>query len=144
LAKRKASIETLTRLTKGSGFTLIELMVVLAIMSTLFALIGPNLIKVYEKAKFQSELVELRESLRKISYKAFINGRAVAVYLNSNSMRYQYLDSDKKALVKQFNYIAFPEQNIKVSSTGFTDKLQILVSMGEVETALSLAEVNTL
>ena len=85
----KASISAQHQGSRIKGFTLIELMVVMAIMSVAFSLIGPNLMKVYEKAKYQSESIELREILKRISNKAFLNGRAVSLEFFENQMQYQ-------------------------------------------------------
>jgi prepilin-type N-terminal cleavage/methylation domain-containing protein len=125
------------------GFTLIELMVVLAIMSVAFALVAPNILKTYDKVKGKAEVVELMDIIKKISYKAFINGRSVEINLTNSTIYYQYNDS-KNELNKTFNYLTFPEQNFKISQAGFAEQNELLVFYGETQHSISLQEVNGL
>ncbi|MDG1750742.1 MAG: type II secretion system protein [Thalassotalea sp.] len=125
------------------GFTLIELMVVLAIMGTAFALVGPNIMKSYDKVKAQSEVKELTEILKKISYKAFINGRSVDVSFNQNHIQYKYTDSQKTNKVS-FNFIGFPEQDLNFTSAGFTNINNLTLYYNGNEHLLSLDEINDL
>jgi len=126
------------------GFTLIELMVVLAILSTALTLIGPNLFKSYQKAKYQTDIINLRENLKAISRKAFLNNRKVKIEFMNNKIHYQYLSSNKPMLEKSFKNITFPQQSLLVSSAGFINQLQVIIITGEKTVNMSLLEINSL
>jgi prepilin-type N-terminal cleavage/methylation domain-containing protein len=126
-----------------NGFTLIELMVVLAIMSIAFAIIGPNIMKTYDKVKGKSEVVELLDILNNISYKAFINGRPVRINLVNQSIHYQYIDNSK-VIEKNFNYLTFPVQSFNISRAGFLEQETIIVKYGDSDHNVSLLQVNGL
>jgi prepilin-type N-terminal cleavage/methylation domain-containing protein len=57
------------------GFTLIELMIVMAIVSLLLGLVGPLAINNLEKANAKQELLTIKNWLTKISYRAFHTGK---------------------------------------------------------------------
>jgi len=132
-----------------SGFTLIELVVVLAIMTTAYSLVGPSIIKSLDKVKAQSEVKELKEILKKISYKAFVNGREVQVNFSGKSIQYSYkvLQSENLPLrlnKKSFEQLTFPPQTLNYTSAGFTDLSDLNINMLGVIQKVSLLEVNSL
>lgn len=124
-----------------AGFTLIELMIVVAIMSTALALIGPTLFKSYEKAQYRTDIVELKDTLRKISYKAFINGRKVTLELKGKDMTFMYMDSSSKPIKHSFEHISFEHQNIVFSEFGFAKPSQLRVKTSAEAVQISLTEL---
>jgi len=126
-----------------NGFTLIELMVVLAIMGTAFALVGPNIMKSYDKIKVQTDIVDLNETLKKISYKAFINGRKVIVKFSADKIAYQYV-GNFEIHYKNYSFIRFTTQELKFTEAGFTDSTHIDVLIANEKIKISLKDVNTL
>jgi len=112
------------------AFTLIELMIVMAIMAIAMAIIGPNTYKVYQKAKFQSNYVELRELLKSISYKAFINDKAVVIELAQDRIKYGYKSNvqSQKMIEHTFKYLSFPTQSIEINRSGFATAANISVN----------------
>ncbi|MDB2380687.1 type II secretion system GspH family protein [Luminiphilus sp.] len=64
---------------KVLGFSLIELLVVLAIASTLVALVGPASYRSIERARTQTELVAIQRWYDRMGYNAFIRGESVRV-----------------------------------------------------------------
>ncbi len=129
---------------KVSAFTLIELMIVIAIMSIALTLVGPNLFKSYQKAQYQTDMIKLRENMKAISRKAFLNNRAVKLQFSTNKIQYQYLDSNKPLVVKIFEHITFPAQTVLISSSGFIDKFDITITTGKTSKKMSLREINAL
>ena len=57
------------------GFTLIELMVVMAIVALLLTMVGPLAINAVDKANAKQEMLTMKNWLRKISYRAFATGK---------------------------------------------------------------------
>lgn len=133
-----------TKLPLARGFTLIELMIVVVIISSVITLVGPNLFKAYEKAQYRTDLVELKDIVRQISYKAFINGRQVSLVLSGKTMHYQYADSPQKTK-KNFEFIDFGEpQEVMFSEFGFTNVDRIFVKTSNDNTVIDLQELLSL
>ncbi|WP_448552114.1 pilus assembly FimT family protein [Thalassotalea montiporae] len=99
------------------GFTLIELIVVISIMAIALSLVGPLTIEFIAKAQAQSELVSLKNSLKKISFKAFSTATEHQVLFNNNVLslytREQLVDS------KTFEHLHFDKQAIKFNGRGY-------------------------
>lgn len=70
---------------KHHGFTLVELLVVLAIAGTLLALVGSLGYQSVERAKTQTELVALQRWYDRVGYLAFIRGVGVSVTWQGDS-----------------------------------------------------------
>jgi len=64
------------------GFTLIELMVVMAIVAVLMAMVGPLAINTLDKAQAKQEMLTMKNWFRKISYRAFSTGTAYQLKLS--------------------------------------------------------------
>jgi prepilin-type N-terminal cleavage/methylation domain-containing protein len=127
----------------SKGFTLIELMVVLAIISVAYSLVGPNLFNTYKKMQGQAELKEFKNTLNKISYKSFINAREVVLQLNDRSVKYRYID-EPKFITMTMEYVSFPKQEIIFSSAGFTNISSFSIEVNEQLSNISLDEINSL
>jgi prepilin-type N-terminal cleavage/methylation domain-containing protein len=127
----------------SKGFTLIELMVVLAIISVAYSLVGPNLFNTYKKMQGQAELKEFKDTLNKISYKSFINAREVVLQLNDRSVKYRYID-EPKFITMTMEYVSFPKQEIIFSSAGFTNISSFSIEVNEQLSNISLDEINSL
>ena len=89
-------------------------------------------------------MIKLRENMKAISRKAFLNNRAVKLQLSANKIQYQYVDSDKPLVVKVFEHITFPAQTLLISSSGFIDKSDVTVTTGKTSKKMSLGEINAL
>lgn len=109
------------------GFTLIELMIVITIMTIALTLVGPSLFKVYDKSKVRSDLLSLKDSTQKIAYKAFINDRAIELKASGNTISFFYQDEKLVINSLSYDYIAFPEQSIVFSNFGFADTQELKV-----------------
>jgi prepilin-type N-terminal cleavage/methylation domain-containing protein len=127
----------------SKGFTLIELMVVLAIISVAYSLVGPNLFNTYKKMQGQAELKEFKDTLNKISYKSFINAREVVLQLNDRSVKYRYID-EPKFITMTMEYVRFPKQEIIFSSAGFTNVSSFSIEINQQLSNISLDEINSL
>lgn len=105
---------------RQSGFTMIELMVVLLIASTVIALVGSLTIDRVEKTQARSETMGLQNAIRGLAYRAFVaseqhqlyfEGKAVKIYVNKqlyDTFVYQHLFFQPQTIV--LNTMGFPEQ----------------------------------
>ncbi len=73
-------------LNKTKGFSLIELMVVLAIMAILMALTGGLATKNVSKRERVVELEKVAQIFQRLSYEAYYSGYDVHVNLNQNTL----------------------------------------------------------
>lgn len=114
----------------NQGVTLIELLVVITIMMTMITLVAPLAINTVNKAEAQSEYLSFCATLRNISVKAFVNGSALKVELNKDTLSVlkeasqlslEYEDDslkDSLVLSKKYQYLYFNELNIRFNQNG--------------------------
>ena len=126
------------------GFTLIELMIVVAIMSVLLMLIGPNLFNTYQKAQYSTDEIKLKESLKKLSYKSFVNGREMLIRLDKGTLYYQYNDEYDREKKIEFDHIEFSQQGFYFTKHGFSTVAEVKLLAGSQRKAISLEELNPL
>lgn len=127
----------------NAGFTLIELMVVMAIISIAYSLVGPNLLQSYENIQARAEVRELNETIKKLSYKAFLTGKEIDIALENNVVRYNFTKNDKQIKLN-YRYLRFPAQQLKVSSSGFIDQVSFITLIDNISEEVSLDFVNSL
>lgn len=132
------------RLNQAKAFTLIELLIVVAIMGTAMTLVGPNLFKALNTAQFRSDVGQLKNTFNRIAYKAFATDRVVVVTLRDNSIRYSFADDNARAGERVFEYIQFEPQQVTFSSYGFPDKSSIFVTFNDQRSDISLDGMNIL
>ncbi|WP_057830649.1 type II secretion system protein [Colwellia sp. TT2012] len=76
---------------KVTGFSLIELMVVMAIMAVLMSLSGGLMQKSINQQTRQVELEQVRQLFKNLSYRAYYGGGAMQVRLEKNQMQITYV-----------------------------------------------------
>jgi prepilin-type N-terminal cleavage/methylation domain-containing protein len=117
---------------RSSGFTLIELIVVLAIAALGIALVTPNMIRAYDNFKVAAEERKLIEVLASIRMKAFFRNTAYMVKLESNTLLLE-----NKGVVVRFEHVTFPLQRFKVNEHGFSEQPRLwyqLSNRSEIQT----------
>ena len=72
-----------------AGFTLLELMVVLGLMTLMMGLVLPSLVRNWEREKNRATLRELTATLRTARSEAITRGLKVRLFLNLKSGRYR-------------------------------------------------------
>ncbi len=70
------------------GFSLIELMVVLLLVSLATGLVLPNLANLYRSAQLNSELSRLSISISSLGYLSFSSGEAISVATDADIRKY--------------------------------------------------------
>ena len=83
---------------RGRGFTLVELLVVLAILGFIVALVGPLTADRIDKARAQEEWLMLDRTVRGLAFKAFADGREVELRGEGGELRWKMAGSDERSL----------------------------------------------
>lgn len=98
------------------GFTLIELMVVMVILSILGSLVGPNLLKAFDRQKINTERELFKKQVEQASVIAFSQVSPISVTLQGKS--YKIKKAEQVVLAVDTEYLFFPEQRLEISKTG--------------------------
>ena len=147
-----------------SGFTLIELMIVMAIMALLMALVGPLTIQGYEKMKGKEEQLALKNWLRANSYRSFATGQAGEFTLDKDQAVFGYPvlvanpltpagqveqglpdddgEPDQQHIVstRKFKYLNFQPQTLRVNTFGLVFPAEVSLQHRGEDLSLVLNE----
>ena len=74
------------RFNKHSGFSLMELMVVMAIMSIVMGLTGGLVTKTVEQQTRQVELQKVRQLFKRLGYHAYYNGYPISLRMQASTI----------------------------------------------------------
>ncbi|MFT7008492.1 MAG: prepilin-type N-terminal cleavage/methylation domain-containing protein [Colwellia sp.] len=141
----------------NKGFTLIELMVVMAIVALLMSLVGPLTIQRYEKTRGIEESLSFKNWLVANSYRAFATGKNAVFSLSGNKVTFTYSinNTDLQNLAegvvagqiiyepqlnpiissREFSYLFFQPQTIHVNAYGIiSDKSISMTIAGKIKT----------
>jgi prepilin-type N-terminal cleavage/methylation domain-containing protein len=100
-----------------SGFTLVELLIVMSIMGLVLSLVGPLTLKMIDRAQAQSEFISFKNSLKKLSYISFASATEHSVVLDMQRMTIlKASESNQESL---FKYLQFSPQKITFNSRGY-------------------------
>lgn len=119
------------------GFTLIEILLVMTLMSIVLALVAPLGIQQVEKARAQSEWLELDRELGRLSLDAFIRSDFVTLYAAGKQLAWESEAGDSGLI--EFEQLFFsPEQQVTINPNGIADPIEITVIQRERQRTLSL------
>ncbi len=114
---------------RNKGFTLIELMIVMSIVALLLSLVGPMAIQNLEKAEAKQEMLQMKNWLKKISYRASATGQqhllklsgsqAVLYMIDESQSQNQNQSTSQLIISKTFNSLTFKAQQLTYSVKGF-------------------------
>jgi prepilin-type N-terminal cleavage/methylation domain-containing protein len=100
----------------SSGMTLLELLIVIAIVGLLASLVSPAVSKQMERATAQQELLDLRNRFRSLSFRAYSTGVPIEVRASGSSLEWRSADISR---VKTYKHLFFdPLQELTISSSG--------------------------
>jgi prepilin-type N-terminal cleavage/methylation domain-containing protein len=124
-----------------AGFTLVELMVVMAIVATLFSLIGPFTHNQIEKVKASEEWYDFTQFTKTIGTEAFFAGRPIVVKLEGTSAKFYQGSAVKEITYQQ---IVFPEQVIRFNANGYAEQARVKAYVRNQEKVFILNNKNEL
>lgn len=104
---------------KIKGFTLIELMIVMAIVVLLMAMVGPLAINSLEKAQAKQEMLMVKNWLRKLSYRAFNSGEVHILKLSGKRLElFIGENSSTPIITKSLESLFFQPQMLTYNAKG--------------------------
>lgn len=121
----------------NSGFSLIELLVVISIMASIMALVGPLTVRSVESARAQTELVSIERWINGWGRKAFLMGSVIVIEAQNGQLiaRSEGVPIDTRALglwrLKESLKIEF-------SSAGLPSIARIELTSGELTRGVSV------
>ena len=106
--------------TGNSGFTLIEVLVVLIIAAAGIFLVAPPLAGTYDKIRTNAEEQRLLSLLETTGMRSFLRQTEMTIELEGN--RFEFKDQDVRI---EFDYLRFPKAAIRFNGNGFPDTTTI-------------------
>jgi prepilin-type N-terminal cleavage/methylation domain-containing protein len=110
-----------------SGFTLIELIVVMSIMSIVLSMVGPLTLRMLDRAQAQSELISFKNSVKKVSYIAFASGTEYSFELKNHQLIVYRADDELQQT--EFDHLNFEPQIITFNSRGYPSPEELSIKL---------------
>lgn len=105
---------------KDRGFTLVEILLVLALGALLVGLVAPLGVNQVEKARAQSEWLTLEREVRSLALQAFIRNDYLTLRAAGHELAWQTARGDSGAMT--FDQLYFePEQFVTFNPNGIAD-----------------------
>ena len=117
------------------GFTLIELMVVMAIVGVLSSLVIPFTVEMVNKAQVKQEVQELSLHIKRIRGETFAKGKRVELVFDGNEM-------SVGDIVVTFEHLQFPSQQLMVSRMGLVSPATVDYLLADQVMQLNLGTAN--
>jgi len=121
----------------NTGFTLIELIVVIVIFMTLVSFVSPLGIKQVEKAQAQHDLLKVIQIIREASTFAYASGDSVELKLQGNQVR---ITTNNGTELVTFTKIHFPNQNFKFNRSGLLSNSQLAYQIGDLNYSMNVID----
>jgi prepilin-type N-terminal cleavage/methylation domain-containing protein len=112
--------------TSNRGFTLIELIIVMSIMTIILSIVGPLSLNMIDKSQAQSEYIQLQNELKKVSYLAFATASRHELTFEKKTVTLTKGRSNKQKF--DFEYLTFIPQSISFNSHGYPHPEELTVS----------------
>jgi prepilin-type N-terminal cleavage/methylation domain-containing protein len=110
----------------AKGFTLVELLVVLAILGLVVALVGPLTADRLDKARAQEEWLVLERTVSGLAFRAFAEGRSVELQAEGGRLTWRVAGADERAL--SLGHLFFePAQSVTINANGVAAPAQLTV-----------------
>ena len=107
------------------GFTLIELIIVLSIVSLLLSVVAPISIKAVDKTEAKTELLSTTKWIKNIGFQSFIEQQSYMLELNGNTLSLYKKPSNDLVKTKQLESLSFTQQWVNFNANGFITPEQI-------------------
>jgi prepilin-type N-terminal cleavage/methylation domain-containing protein len=103
----------------NKGFTLIELIIVLSIVSLLLTIVASISIKAVDKAEAKTELLATTRWIKSISFQAFIEQQSYVLKLSGNTLSLYKNPTDELVKSKTLASLKFTQQWVSINSNGY-------------------------
>ena len=124
-------------LQRTHGFTLIEILLVVVLVSILAALVAPLGVTQVEKARAQTEWLTLDRELGRLSMDAFLRGDFVSVDAAGKQLAWEFQGGKRGSI--EFEQLFFsPAQRITINPNGIADRPEILVLQRDRQRSLTI------
>ena len=127
-------------LSKSKGFTLIEMLVVTAIMSSLLLLAGALGVKSVDKARAQVELISTYNLIKQSGARAFTSGKPVTLEFHGSDLNV-YI-GQKIWKKKSYKYVDFDSQTMRFSENGILYDRNLTLSLRGAKKILDLSALS--
>ena len=107
------------------GFTLIELIIVLSIVSLLLSVVAPISIKAVDKTEAKTELLNTTKWIKNIGFQAFIKQQSYSLELYGNTLNLYKIPSNELVKTKELASLSFTQQRVDFNANGFVIPAQI-------------------
>nr|WP_258536736.1 prepilin-type N-terminal cleavage/methylation domain-containing protein [Pseudoalteromonas shioyasakiensis] len=105
---------------KSFGFTLIEILIVIVIISTLLSFVAPVGIKQVERAQYKKDLLEIKRVLINVSNYSFSSGSVNDISFRNSEIKINSLNkiiklkklSFKNEFIVKFNRNGYPDRRV--------------------------------
>ena len=122
---------------RGRGFTLVELLVVLAILGGIVALVGPLTADRLDKARAQEEWLVLDRTVRGLAFRAFAEGRDVELRGEGAQLSWKVTGEDERGLPLEHIFFDAP-QVVRINANGVAEPSSIALHQGGRQRTLQL------
>lgn len=135
------------------GFTLVELLVVMAIVGIMLSLVGPFTVKQLDNLKRAEEREQLQQTLAQLRFQAFQQRQSMLIETNGKLLtatprasqwrgRVSY-DKDQPSFSYSYQWTEFPRQQLLINAHGFVanEDNELLVRQGEREFVLRVPQL---
>ncbi len=123
-------------MTNARGFTLVELLVVLAILGLLLGLVGPLAVDRIDKARAQEEWLVLERTVTGLAFRAFAEGKPVSLRGEGAELRWSIGVEQR---VVPFERLFFePAQQLSINRNGIARPASLALRQGDRERLLEL------
>jgi prepilin-type N-terminal cleavage/methylation domain-containing protein len=109
----------------SKGFTLIELIIVLSIVSLLLSVVAPISIKAVDKTEAKTELLNTTKWIKNIGFQAFIKQQSYSLELYGNTLNLYKTPSNELVKTKELASLNFTQQRVDFNANGLVTPAQI-------------------
>ena len=121
----------------SKGFTLVELLVVLAILGFVVALVGPLTADRLDKARAQEEWLVLERTVSGLAFRAFAEGRPVELQAEGGRLTWRVAGADERVLSLERLFFE-PAQTVTINANGIAAPARLTVRRAGLERSLEL------
>ncbi|PHI38625.1 hypothetical protein CBQ28_03660 [Pseudoalteromonas sp. GCY] len=125
---------------KALGFTLVEVMVVMVIITALAGLVGPFTIDAINKNERRAELSSLNNLLKKSGYRAYLTQSLHLVTFENNKLTIIDERNSRPWREVVFKYLTFPTQTLHINKNGFISPSELSVEYNNGKHKVQLDE----